>query len=143
MVSQATALVALAERDFEAFHDALGEPYAAMQDGRETYAVRSGEFAERLAGSFYHETGIAPSQAAVTTAVLTLALQAREGPESPVFIRVGWHGGRVVLDLADAKGHVVVCGPGGWEVTQDSPVRFLRPAGMLPAARARARRQCR
>ena len=40
--------------------------------------------------------------------------------------------GRIYLDLADARWRAVEVGPDGWHVIGSPPVRFRRPAGMLP-----------
>jgi hypothetical protein len=39
---------------------------------------------------------------------------------------------RIYLDLADEHWHAVEIGPDGWRVNGCPPVRFRRPAGMLP-----------
>ena len=42
------------------------------------------------------------------------------------------HDGRIYLDLADEFWRCVEIGPRGWRIADDVPVRFRRPAGMLP-----------
>jgi hypothetical protein len=42
------------------------------------------------------------------------------------------HGGRIYLDLADEQWRAVDIGPDGWRVVECPPVRFRRPAGILP-----------
>jgi ABC-type protease/lipase transport system fused ATPase/permease subunit len=39
---------------------------------------------------------------------------------------------RVYLDLADEQWRVIEVDTNGWRVASDVPVRFLRPAGMMP-----------
>jgi hypothetical protein len=47
-------------------------------------------------------------------------------------IRIAEYGEHVYLDLADEHWRAVEIGPDGWQVIGSPPVRFRRPAGMLP-----------
>src|SRR5213079_2618212 len=47
-------------------------------------------------------------------------------------VRVAEHAGHIYLDLADEHWRAVEIGPDGWRVNRSPPVRFRRPAGMLP-----------
>jgi hypothetical protein len=129
--SVADLLVAQAAARFELSHDQSREAWA--WDGTDALRIRSAAFGERLARDFYEATGRVVSQANLTTATTTLRGIANwEGPEIPVGLRIAGHEGRVVVDLADDERRVVVIGPEGWVVTRESPVRFYRPAGMVP-----------
>ena len=55
-----------------------------------------------------------------------------DGPERKVHVRIAEHGGRIHLDLADEQWRAVDIGPDGWPVVECPPVRFRRPAGILP-----------
>ena len=55
-----------------------------------------------------------------------------DGPERAVHIRTAAHAGRIYLHLADEHWRAVEIGPDGWRVIGSPPVRFCRPAGMLP-----------
>ena len=55
-----------------------------------------------------------------------------DAPERSVHIRVTEHAGCIYLDLADEHWRAVEIGPDGWRVKECPPVRFRRPAGMLP-----------
>jgi hypothetical protein len=55
-----------------------------------------------------------------------------DGPERAVHIRIAEHAGHIYLDLADGEWLAVDIGPDGWRVIGCPPVRFRRPAGMLP-----------
>jgi hypothetical protein len=55
-----------------------------------------------------------------------------DGPERRVHVRVAEHAGHIYLDLADEHWRAVEIGPDGWRVIECPPVRFHRPAGMLP-----------
>src|SRR5262249_48649336 len=54
------------------------------------------------------------------------------GPERVVHVRIAEHAGHIYLDLADEQWRAVDIGPDGWRVIGCPPVRFRRPAGMLP-----------
>ena len=54
------------------------------------------------------------------------------GPERTVHIRTAEHAGHIYLDLADEHWRAIDIGPDGWRVIECPPVRFRRPAGMLP-----------
>jgi hypothetical protein len=72
--------------------------------------------------------------AAEIRSVLDL-LEARaqfDGPEGTVQIRTAEHAGHIYLDLADERWRAVDIGPEGWRVIGYPPVRFRRPAGLLP-----------
>jgi hypothetical protein len=47
-------------------------------------------------------------------------------------VRIAAHAGHIYLDLADEEWRPVDIGPDGWQVIGCPPVRFRRPAGMLP-----------
>jgi hypothetical protein len=49
-----------------------------------------------------------------------------------VHVRIDQHNGRMYLDLADDRWRAVEIGSDGWRVIGSPPVRFRRPAGMLP-----------
>src|SRR5262245_17523629 len=55
-----------------------------------------------------------------------------DAPERSVHTRIAEHDGRIYLDLVDEHWRVVEIGPDGWRANRSSPVRFRRPAGMLP-----------
>ena len=55
-----------------------------------------------------------------------------DGPERPVFIRVGGHEGKLYLDLCDDSWRAVEIDATGWRVIDNPPVRFRRAAGMKP-----------
>src|SRR3989454_5254440 len=119
----------------ELFHTATGTAFAdIVVDGhRETWQIRSKRFRGWLRRRYYQETGDAPSAAAVRSALDLLEARAQfDGPERPVHVRIAEHAGHIYLDLADEQWRAVDIAPNGWRVTGYPPVRFRRPAGMLP-----------
>jgi hypothetical protein len=117
------------------FHTATGTAFAdLMIDGhRETWPVRSKPFRAWLRRRYYQATQGALSAGALRSALDLLEARAQfDAPERAIHVRVAEHAGHIYLDLADEGWRAVEIGPGGWRVIGSPPVRFRRPAGMLP-----------
>src|SRR5262245_20789853 len=117
------------------FHTAAGTAFAdILVDGRrETWPIRSKRFRGWLRRRYYRTTGCAASAAEIRSALDLLEARAQfDGPERAVHVRIAEHGGHIYLDLADERWHAIDIGPDGWRVIGCPPVRFRRPAGMLP-----------
>ena len=117
------------------FHNPIGAAYAdLLVDGhRETWPVRSPRFRAWLRRRYYAATGEAPSAAELGSALNLLEARAQfDGPERTVHVRLAEHAGHIYLDLADRDWRAVEIGPHGWKVVAEPPVRFRRPAGLLP-----------
>jgi hypothetical protein len=117
------------------FHTASGSAFAdLMIDGhRETWPIRSKRFRTWLRRCHYEQTGKALSGPIINSALDLLEAQAQfDAPERSVHVRVAEHAGRIYLDLVDEDWRAVEIGPDGWRVIESPPVRFRRPAGMLP-----------
>jgi hypothetical protein len=117
------------------FHTATGIAFAdILVDGhRETWPIRSKRLRGWLRRCYYQATGNAASAAEVGSALDLLEARAQfDGPERAVHIRIAEHGGHIYLDLADEHWRAVEIGPDGWHVIGCPPVRFRRPAGVLP-----------
>ncbi len=116
------------------FHDNEQRAYVLVHDRKiaRTLSIRSRQYALLISQRYYRAVGSGLSTTAKTEAIATLeGLAIFEGPEEPVFIRIGEHDGRVVLDLCDDQWRVVIIDKHGWKVTKESPVRFRRTRGML------------
>src|SRR5262245_57603472 len=123
----------------ELFHIATGTAFADLPiDGhRETWSIRSKRFRAWLRRRYYEANGTAASAGAIASALDLLEARAQfDAPERAVHIRVAEHAGCLYLDLADEHWRVVEIGPDGWRLTGSPPVRFRRPAGMLPLPQA-------
>ena len=134
--TQADILIDLAGAA-ELFHSADGTAFAdvTINDHRETWPVRTKGFRRWLARQFFEETGGAPSSEALQSALNVIEAKAHfDGPERPVFIRVGGLDGRLYLDLGDEAWRAVEIDATGWRVIDNPPVRFRRAAGMQPLA---------
>ena len=119
----------------ELFHTPAGTGFAdVLIDGhRETWAVRSKRLRDWLRRRHYEATGAAPRPPEVRSALDLLEARAQfDAPERAVHVRLAEQAGRIYLDLADARWRAVEVGPDGWHVIGSPPVRFRRPAGMLP-----------
>ena len=119
----------------ELFHTVTGTAFADLpiNGQRETWPIRSKRFRWWLRSSYYDATGMAPGAGAVTSALDLLEARAQfDGPERTVHVRVAEHSGRIYLDLANERWRAVEIGPDGWRVVDRPPVRFRRPAGLLP-----------
>src|SRR5262245_5152534 len=77
--------------------------------------------------------GAAAGAAEIRSALDLLKARAQfDGPERAVHVRIAEHAGHIYLDLTDQQWRAVEIGPDGWRVIGCPPVRFRRPAGMLP-----------
>ena len=122
-------------RPQDLFHTATGTAFADVAVGghRETWPIRSKRFRGWLRRCYYQATGEAASAAEIRSALDLLEARAQfDGPERIVHIRTAEHAGHIYLDLADEHWRAVDIEPDGWRVMDRPPVRFRRPAGMLP-----------
>jgi hypothetical protein len=100
---------------------------------RRTWAIRSNTFRAWLRRSHYEATGTGLDAAALRSTLDLLEARALfDAPERAVHVRIAEHAGHIYLDLADDRWRVVEIGMDGWRVIGSPPVRFRRPAGMLP-----------
>jgi hypothetical protein len=84
-----------------------------------------------MARQFFEETGGAPSSEALQSALNVIEAKAHfDGPEHPVFIRVGGLDGRLYLDLGGETWQAVEIDATGWRAIANPPMRFRRAAGM-------------
>jgi hypothetical protein len=136
--SQATRLVALArEGDTDLFHDGARKTYMTFRHGthRETWPLSGTTLRDLLSARFYAAYGIAPGSQALQDAVHTLTGIARhEGECRPVFVRLAGDEQTIYLDLGNEAWEVVRVTAEGWDIipAARAPVRFRRPAGLLP-----------
>jgi hypothetical protein len=119
----------------ELFHTATGTASAdiIIAGHRETWPIRSKRFRAFLRRSYYQATGEAASAAEIRSALDLFEARAQfDGPERHVHVRTAEQAGHIYLDLADDEWRAVDIGPDEWRVIGSPPVRFRRPAGMLP-----------
>ena len=132
--TQADMLIDLAGAA-ELFHAADSTAYAEIEINghRETWPVRTKGFRRWLARQFFENTGGAPSSEALHSALNVIEAKAHfDGPERPVYIRVGGLDDRLYLDLGNETWRAIEITTTGWHVVENPPVRFRRTAGMQP-----------
>lgn len=132
--TQSQILISLAS-DAELFHTPEDEAYATIPVGghKETWPLRNRGFRRWLLRHFYESEEKAPGAQALQDALGVLGAKAFfDGPELPVFIRLAELGGNIYLDLCNEAWEVVEVTPEGWQVIDNSPVKFRRAKGMLP-----------
>jgi len=134
MATQAEKLIALA-MDAELFQDQDCCPYASIEVANhiENWKVRSPDFQRWLRGAYFHAFNGAPNKNAFEQALNQIEAHAVHGGlRRKVFMRVGYDGEDIYLDLCDPDWTVVRISEGGWEVCDLSPVYFRRTRGMRP-----------
>jgi hypothetical protein len=120
------------------FHAPNSVGYSDIRIGnrRETWSIRSRGFRQWLVRAYYEVNGTAPNSEALQTAIgLAEARAVIDGPEREVFVRIGAHGGKLYLDLANENWEAVEIDAAGWRIVSSPPVRFRRSAGMRPLRR--------
>ncbi len=126
----------------EVFHDASGDAYATLQGpdfgGRRTYLIASKEFERAMRRSLYARSSEGFLGGATITAQTwsdaCMALEAEAGGrrEREVALRVATRPGMIFLDLGDQTGRVVEVTSDGWQVVEESAVRFRRSSHGRP-----------
>src|SRR5262249_52704591 len=119
----------------ELFHTAAGAAFVdILVDGhRETWPIRSKRFRGWLRRCYYQATGGAASGAGLRSGPGRPGRGAHcGGAERAFHVRIAEPSGHIYLDLAEEQWRAVEIGPDGWRLIGGPPVRFRRPAGMLP-----------
>jgi hypothetical protein len=126
--TKAQVLVGLVTQYAELFHD---EDMAFATVANVTVPVKSQKFRSILRSTYYAATQDVPSAEAFLSAINTIdALAVRQSPQLKTFVRVAEADGCIFIDLANEWGQVVKISPKGWSVISDSPVKFIRAAGL-------------
>ncbi|MGW4033098.1 ATP-binding protein [Streptomyces sp. NPDC004838] len=133
--SQASQLVAIARERYDLFMSEDGRPYGVKHDGPNIARPLKGESGLRSELSLLYTDangGNAPSQSALTDAVLVLRGVAMTAEQRVPQLRVARHGESIVIDLGTSDGRCVIVGPDGWHRAARSPVLFRRSGAMKP-----------
>jgi hypothetical protein len=131
-LNQTQVLIALAD-EAKLFHTPDGEGYAQVlvDDHRETWTLHSNGFKQWIVRKYYQQSGKPPGSQPLKDAIGLLGAKAQfDGQESPLFVRLAEHNGRIYVDLCDAKWRVVEVRSDSWRVIADPPVCFRRARGM-------------
>ena len=132
--SRATQLVELT-KGAKLFHSPDRTPYATapVAGHFETWPVQSVAFRQWLAHMYYREHEAAPNSQSLRDAIDVIAAGAQfDGPEEPVFVRVGESDKKIYLDLCDDRWRVCEISAHGYVILERSPVNFRRASGVLP-----------
>ena len=125
--SQAVQVIRMAMEHARLFRsDNLGYASVRRGDHRENYAIESSSFARWIKALFYDQKGTVCSDSALKGAIPVLEAKALDGPEERVYRRFANTGDALYWDLANDDWEVVEVTRDGWEVTKDSPVKFIR-----------------
>jgi hypothetical protein len=111
------------------YEDANAKPKKTAAEGEDPGQNFLGHIFDAMQGN--HSS--VPGAQALRDALLQVeGLALFEGDEHEVHIRIAALGGYIYLDLADEDWRAVEITRAGWKVIDHSPVRFIRPEGMLP-----------
>jgi hypothetical protein len=98
-----------------------------------TWAVDSEDFRRFVHKVFEDNHGVLLPKSVISDVIAALdAKAAYSGNKQEVHIRIAHHNGHIYVDLADDTWRAVHITSAGWNVCEKPPVRFLRPAGLLP-----------
>lgn len=133
--SAATRLLEIVEdAGIELWSSPAGDAFVSFRsDGHvEHWRLRSAFFREYLSRLYHIETGAVANGNALSDALGVLGALSRSTDErhEPA-VRVGGHAGDVYLDLGRPDWSVIRITSNGWHLVHESPVRFIRPSGML------------
>lgn len=127
--SAADVLVDLGRWSHALFHDPGGDPFAKVDGG--AYAVNGGDYKDILNREFYRLAGRGANRNALADAVGTLSAVARyDGPEEPVYLRVGEHVGGIVIDGGGASWSGYHVTAERWDAVDALPINFRRSGKM-------------
>jgi hypothetical protein len=141
--TQAARLLAIADQH-EYFCNDFGAPYMSVElplsgggSRLETIKIRSRRARLFLVHQYVSAFGKSPSGTAVVGVLEALEARASfGGVVHPVHIRHARRDGKIYLDRGTEDGSVYEIDKAGVRMLARSPVRFLRPAGMLPLPEA-------
>lgn len=132
----ADRIVRRVEQQYQLGMSAEGEPFAVPRDGNGVAILlrESGEeMMERLAADIHRQESGPPKASALRDALLAIRGLAADGPREALHLRHAKHGEKLVIDIGDATGRVIVVTPGvGYAVQRRSPVLFRRTAFTAP-----------
>jgi hypothetical protein len=121
---------AVAKAGVKLFHSKDGDAYGFIPNGEGgiCHPLGSASFKRWVRHLLHKAEGAIIGAEATTNALAVLeGMAVYDGPEEPVFLRVGEAGGKLYLDPADSTGNAVEIDGDGWRVGP-SPVRFPRRA---------------
>jgi hypothetical protein len=101
-------------------------------DHLETWPVKSQTFKRYIAKQFFDVEGKVINSDALSAALNLMEATAMfDGEKHEIHVRVAGHEGNIYIDLCNGSWQVVEVTPIGWQVIDESPVRFRRSRGMV------------
>lgn len=121
-------------RDLELFHnDDVAFATIPVSGHLETHPIHRKAFRTWLAMMFYKRNGKPPSVQTLQDVLGVLDGRARfDGQRKDVFSRVARFNRKVYLDLCNNQCQVIEISKDGWNILNQSPVKFVRSQGSLP-----------
>ena len=133
--SMATRLAALARKNcLELWHtpDETGYITLLIDGHREYKKINSKSiktWLSKLGSELLQST---PSGQAINAVVALLeGIALYDGEEYGLFVRKAEHDGKIYVDIGDTTWRVIEISKEGWQIIEDSPVRFYRPMSLL------------
>jgi len=132
--AQQDPTVEFIKSQIELFRTPTGKAYTRIKVGgkHEIVPVQSKKFRQYITKLLYINSGKIPQQSKIKSILFILGIDASEGPEREVHVRIAQFEGDIYLDLANAANEQVRISKGSWEIISDShsPVCFIRPSKM-------------
>jgi hypothetical protein len=125
----ATKLVNMVNVVSETFHDKKNIGYITirMGDHQETWSLDSTGFYEWLEYFAYTNLDSVPSETTLKSVITALHGQAKhDGEQHDVFTRCAPYKNGYLIDLTNDLWQVIYVTPDGWEIIDESPVKFIR-----------------
>ena len=123
---------AIKEANHELWHSPDRVSYITINDAH--WMTRAPEFKAHITTSYNEDTGEVLSTGAINSIIETLSGYAlRNGsPEHTIYTRIAMIDDKIYVDMANDSSEVIEISKDGWRIRDGAPVRFRRPAGMLP-----------
>ena len=135
-VSASDELVALVTESCELFTDQQGDGFASVRKDThvEVWPINSTSFKDWVSITAYKSIGRTPRAAAVADAFSTLnGIAKHEGDQLDVYLRVATDGNcGYYVDIADEHWRVIHITANGWQILDESPVKFKRSSTSKP-----------
>jgi putative DNA primase/helicase len=119
----------------ELWHSPNREAFATIKIAGhfENWPVRSKDFREWLSSRHFAMTSTAPNAQSIEDALRVFeGLAKHQGPEHPLYLRLGEHEGSVFVDLGDPRWRAIEITPQSWRIVDKPPIKFIRPSAMRP-----------
>lgn len=124
-----TALLLELVKSGDFFHDEQKKPYITLEYDNylTTLEIDSKSFRDWLANECWKVYGRSANSQIVTDALQIMKGKACfEGRCLPVYTRIGFHNGKIYINLGDQQCRVIEISGNGWVVLNKSPVKFKR-----------------